>query len=116
MDVLTTAIDAWQGAENYYSNSSFYHILSFFSKGTVKSGDGHHQQQCPYSHQVVIHKMIPSAAKAYGDVSVNNKYIVNGMFCLFLNFMPDIDNNLSQGSFFKEFMNDYNLKVKSTRS
>ena len=39
--------------------------------------------------------------------------LVLGMFTLFLNLMLDSRDHLSQGSFFEEFMLDYNLLTKS---
>ena len=33
-------------------------------------------------------------------------------YALFLNLMLDLEDSLSQGSFFKDFMNGYNLLIK----
>ena len=41
--------------------------------------------------------------------------LVLSMCALFLNLMIDVDDSLSQGSFFGEFMNDFNLLKKNLR-
>ena len=46
-----------------------------------------------------------------GDVAAEDRRLkfVLCMFTLFLNLMMDIDDSLSQGSFFEEFMTEYNM-------
>ena len=38
--------------------------------------------------------------------------LVISMISLFINLMLDLDDNLSEGSFFEEFMSEYNLLTK----
>ena len=48
------------------------------------------------------------------SVTAQDKYLklVLSIFALFLNMMLDLNGSLSQGSFFEEFMNDFNLMTK----
>ena len=48
------------------------------------------------------------------SVTAQDKHLklVLSMFALFLNLMLDSDSSLSHGSFFEEFMNDFNLMTK----
>ena len=50
-----------------------------------------------------------------GDGATEDKRLklVLCMLTLFINLMLDLDDNLSHGSFFEEFMTDYNLYVKN---
>lgn len=50
------------------------------------------------------------------DLTIKNKRfkLVLSMFTLFLNLMLDVTESLSQGSFFEEFIRDYNLQTKSS--
>jgi len=51
-----------------------------------------------------------------GDAATEEKRmkLVLSMVSLFLNLMLDQDDNLSEGSFLKDFMSNYNLLAKET--
>lgn len=49
-----------------------------------------------------------------GNTSTHDKRLtlVLSMYALFLNLMLDLEDSLSQGSLFEDFMSDYNLLIK----